>query len=481
MATEYDSNLNVTTMNYTDYSVSTDDFTENSSLFKEAPNYAYDFPNLIYMDNPEEMLKPWVINPMFFNIVITHSVTFLVGLVGNVVVVIVMVGDRKSRSATNLFLVSLAVADLLLLLVYAPLETLQYFVMQWDESGAVCKLAMYALLLSAVVSVFNLAAVTLERFIVIVYPMKSRSLCTISNCRKAILLVWCLSLLITSPVVLTKETYPIVYSNNVTNVTLHYCNETEQSGNFAIYQLLVLFCAPGTLMVVCYTYVIRELWRSTRNMQMLTNSVSTKKSKLHNGSPEMSTGEVHFSNGSTTCRHGQVNKGVKRQNKGEDARRARKQVIKMLILVIVLFLVCWGLRIIMEVIIKFNLHSFTPTIYKLRITCNLLPLIHTCMNPFIYSFMSKNFRRSLQRQLEKMGCRRRTHSGNSTRTGHGSSLRTSKVVRGTPTMQRSWQGLKLKSGRNSTSSTTTNCLTDLTKHTDVDPVLLALHPATSAV
>jgi hypothetical protein len=119
--------------------------------------------NLIFIDNPEDMLKPWIINPMFFNIIIAHSVTFLFGLVGNITVVVVMVGDRKSRSATNLFLESLAMADLLLLLVYAPLETLQYFVMQWDENAAVCKMAMYALLLSAVVSVLNLSAVTLER------------------------------------------------------------------------------------------------------------------------------------------------------------------------------------------------------------------------------------------------------------------------------------------------------------------------------
>lgn len=115
------------------------------------------------MEHPEDMLKPWIINPLFFNIIITHSITFIFGLVGNIVVVIVMLGDRKSRSATNLFLVSLAVSDLLLLLVYAPLETLQYFVMQWDESAAVCKMAMYALLLSAIVSVLNLAAVTFER------------------------------------------------------------------------------------------------------------------------------------------------------------------------------------------------------------------------------------------------------------------------------------------------------------------------------
>jgi hypothetical protein len=149
----------------------------------------------------------------------------------------------------------------------------------------------------------------------------------------------------------------------------------------------------------------------------------------------------------------------------------------MLILVVILFLVCWGLPIIMEVIIKFNLHSFTPTMYTLRVTFKLLPFIHACMNPFIYSFMSKNFRRSLQRQLGRMGCRKRRRDGSSVRTGHGSSSRASRIQLGTPTMQ----GLRHKPTRASTSSSTTNCLTDLTKHTDTEQALLTLHPATSAV
>ncbi|KDR19106.1 Cholecystokinin receptor [Zootermopsis nevadensis] len=228
-------------------------------------------------------------------------------------------------------------------------------------------------------------------------------------------------------------------------------------------------------MVVCYTYVIRELWRSTRSMQVLTNSVSMK-SKLHNGSAEGTSGQFHISNGATTCRTALMNR-VGRKHRGDDARKARKQVIKMLILVVVLFLVCWGLPIIMEVIIKFNLHSFTPTMYTLRVTFNLLPFIHACMNPFIYSFMSKNFRRSLQRQLEKLGCRKRRRSGSDVMTGHGSYSRASRIQRGTTTVQ----GLRHKPGRASTSSSTTNCLTDLTKPTDTEQALLTLHSATSAV
>ena len=115
------------------------------------------------MENPEEMLRPWVINEYFVPAVITHSVTFLIGVIGNLLVVFVMAGDRKSRTATNMFLVSLSLADLLLLSVCAPLENLRLFVIQWDVGGTVCKMAAYVEILSAMASVLNLTAVSLER------------------------------------------------------------------------------------------------------------------------------------------------------------------------------------------------------------------------------------------------------------------------------------------------------------------------------
>ncbi|KAG1649774.1 hypothetical protein GQR58_028663 [Nymphon striatum] len=41
-------------------------------------------------------------------------------------------------------------------------------------------------------------------YIVIVYPMKSRSLCTTSNCRKVLFVVWILAIILTAPVLITN-------------------------------------------------------------------------------------------------------------------------------------------------------------------------------------------------------------------------------------------------------------------------------------
>ncbi|XP_037071289.1 cholecystokinin receptor type A-like [Pollicipes pollicipes] len=284
-------------------------------------NSTVEYQDIWPMDNPEEMLIPWIINQYFIPVVITHSVTFLIGVVGNLLVVFVMAGDRKSRTATNLFLVSLSLADLLLLIVCAPLETLHYFVIQWDAGGAVCKMAKYAEILSAVASVLNLTAVSLERYIVIVYPMRSRSLCTMSNCKKAVVVVWSVSLVLTAPVLITKDIQPERFGNNVTQLTIHYCRDKESMGlGFAVYQFLVLFAVPALLMIFFYSRVISELWKSTRTMKQMTGARSSLLSKS-NGRKAAASSPVLTPNS-----HRAFKKTPPPQNKGEDVMKARKQV-----------------------------------------------------------------------------------------------------------------------------------------------------------
>lgn len=75
----------------------------------------------------------------------------------------------------------------------------------------------------------------------------------------------------------------------------------------------------------------------------------------------------------------------------------------MLIFVVVIFLVCWGPRLVMNVIIKFGLHSYTQFTYTARVACYLLSFIHSAANPFVYGLMSSNFRRRLCRSCGRGG------------------------------------------------------------------------------
>lgn len=71
-----------------------------------------------------------------------------------------------------------------------------------------------------------------------------------------------------------QEVYIMHFGNNETLVTQSYCNDYDKQLGyiFTIYQLVVCFALPALVMIVGYSIVIRVLWKSTRNMSLLTNS-----------------------------------------------------------------------------------------------------------------------------------------------------------------------------------------------------------------
>ena len=118
---------------------------------------------LFYEGDIEHLLEPWANEPSFIPSVLVFTLTFIIGAVGNSLVVFVMVGDKKSRSVTTLFLVSLAVADLMFLVICVPCEMIKLFFINISMGAGLCKVLGFIEMLSGVASVLNLMAVSVER------------------------------------------------------------------------------------------------------------------------------------------------------------------------------------------------------------------------------------------------------------------------------------------------------------------------------
>ena len=72
---------------------------------------------------------------------------------------------HKERNInTGMFMVSLSVADLLMLVVYIPLEVTKDLITQELRGGVVCKVKEYIKMLTALASVINMVAVSFERY-----------------------------------------------------------------------------------------------------------------------------------------------------------------------------------------------------------------------------------------------------------------------------------------------------------------------------
>jgi len=99
---------------------------------------------------------------------------FIVGCVGNLMVVVVVWRCRNMCTPTNCYLVSLAVADVILLM-FATLPTLVEIYLVIDEYvfGPVgCSVMVFAQYLCVNVSSLSITALTVERYIAICHPLK---------------------------------------------------------------------------------------------------------------------------------------------------------------------------------------------------------------------------------------------------------------------------------------------------------------------
>ncbi|XP_023321600.1 uncharacterized protein LOC111696275 [Eurytemora carolleeae] len=76
----------------------------------------------------------------------------------------------------------------------------------------------------------------------------------------------------------------------------------------------------------------------------------------------------------------------------------RKNIIKLLILILVMYFLCWGTWLTAKLIMWWAGNTslpYSPAFYRFSVIAKHLPAIHATINPIIYSIMSGNFRKQL--------------------------------------------------------------------------------------
>ena len=95
---------------------------------------------------------------------VLFSIIVLIGICGNIIVIYSILSDRNMRSSvTNCFILNLAVADLIILLLGVP-EMVQFILNRgWLLGKVLCKVNRYILVTSLYASISTLMGVCIER------------------------------------------------------------------------------------------------------------------------------------------------------------------------------------------------------------------------------------------------------------------------------------------------------------------------------
>ncbi|XP_044289841.1 galanin receptor type 1-like [Varanus komodoensis] len=285
-----------------------------------------------------------VIVPVLFGLI------FFLGLVGNSLVLVVLgrlrPGRRPSRSATNIFILNLSIADFSFLLFCVPFQATIYSLPEWIFGAFFCKWVHYLATATMLVSIFTLVAMSVDRYIAVVHAKRSLCIRSKRNACLGVGAIWLLSLLIAVPV----AQHQALVRGHQQAPNSSFCWElwsdnpaAKQTYKVAI--LVVGYLLPLVLISCCYAKVLYHLHKKVKNVS----------------------------------------------RKSEQSKRKTAQTV---LLVVAVFLISWLPHHIIVMWVEFGQFPLNNASFTFRIISHCLAYGNSCINPIIYAFLSENFRKA---------------------------------------------------------------------------------------
>lgn len=184
------------------------------------------------------------------------AITFmmLMTIVGNILVIIAVLTSRSLKGAQNLFLVSLAAADILVATLIIPFSLANELQGYWAFSSIWCEIYLALDVLFCTSSIVHLCAIALDRYLSISRPVTYGAKRTPMRINAAIIVVWLISAVISFPPLLTLD------KSEGGEEACELNNERW----YILYSTIGSFFAPCVIMILVYVRIYQIAKQHTR-------------------------------------------------------------------------------------------------------------------------------------------------------------------------------------------------------------------------
>ncbi|KAK2156808.1 hypothetical protein LSH36_204g00003 [Paralvinella palmiformis] len=378
---------------------SSDSFTVRTTHFSQSPfsdslnnetrAMQYPFPGYQLVWTPEVVFRvTTIIVVMFFTLVGNSSL--IVGIVCH---------QKLRRKRVNIFLVNLAVGDLMVCLVTMTTEILFVAFGEWVLGAAACKIIVYGQIVTLASATFLLTAMSIDRYQVIVQPFKS--LTGQPKIWRKVLTAWGLAFVFAIP-----QLFIFVQTDEGVHPDGHVQHMCKSKGYTAQWQRKLYFTlmtvyiliVPTLIMSFCYINIIKVVW-------MRTTSQETRPPKLRFVSTLRAREARDHVFGASRCatRTGSM-EGNTLNIPPRLVSNSKRNVVKMTLSVIIGFVLCWTPYFVVSLV---RIYSD----YRIRLTqalsvTEIMALIHSALNPILYGIFNTHMARRACKQLCARCCTR---------------------------------------------------------------------------
>nr|XP_028572291.1 C-X-C chemokine receptor type 1-like [Podarcis muralis] len=294
-----------------------------------------------------------VMPPVFkYLVAFIYGLTCLLSLVGNSLVVLVIAYSKGNRSVTDVYLLNLAIADLLFAL------TLPFWAVdrahEWIFGTPMCKILSLLKEVNFYSGILLLAGISMDRYLAIVHAIRAVTQKR-SWVRFVCVGIWLLSFLLSLPVIIFHEAF--LPTEEMKWVCHEYIGWNQISGIRAKLRILPQtfgFILPLIIMLFCYGVTVHRLYQ-TKN------------------SP-------------------------------------KKKAMKVILAVVLVFLVCWlpyNISLLLDTLMRSGAIGETCDLRNSIDTAlsgtEILGFAHSCVNPIIYASIGQKFRNNFLKILVTRG------------------------------------------------------------------------------
>ncbi|XP_043492783.1 5-hydroxytryptamine receptor 2C isoform X1 [Polistes fuscatus] len=311
----------------------------------------------------------------------------IAGGLGNSLVCLAVVLDKKLHNLTNYFLLSLAIADLLVSLFVMPMGAIPGFLGYWPLGVIWCNIYVTCDVLACSASIMHMCFISVGRYVGIRNPLRTRRTYTKRLVALKITTVWLLAMLTSSFItVLGLIDSKSIMPDSTTCVI--------NNKIFFIFGSLIAFYIPTIVMILSYVLTVQLLRRRARFIaeyskddlsfgRSIRKSVSTK-----NPSTERENTRSH------KLLNGKRSKRILAAN----AIASKQKASKVLGLVFFTFLICWAPFFALNIIFVVCPDNIVPR----HVTDTFLwfGYASSTINPIIYTIFNKTFRAAFVRLLK---------------------------------------------------------------------------------
>ncbi|XP_022533214.2 neuromedin-K receptor [Astyanax mexicanus] len=275
---------------------------------------------------------------------LAYTAVLLVALTGNVLTAWVILAHRRMRTVTNYFLLNLAVADASLAALNTPVNFIYAARGQWYFGLAYCRFHNFYPVAAVFASIYTMTAIAVDRYMAIIHPLKPRFSATVT--KVVIACVWGAAVVLAFPLCFYSAT------KTVRQRTLCYVAWPRLPDDTFMYHIIVavlVYLLPLVVMGITYSLVGVTLWGSSLPGHTSENYV--------------------------------------------DQLQAKRKVVKMMLVVVVTFAICWLPYHVYFIVTGLNRRlTKWKYIQQVYLAILWLAMSSTMYNPIIYCCLNSRFR-----------------------------------------------------------------------------------------